>query len=67
MIPHLTINPPVRCLSRDERTGSLVVSWPFSRKSSIVLFQVLVLLVKEQKDTSLGLRFVRVCTNAEVS
>jgi hypothetical protein len=28
VITHLTTNPPVRCLNRAERTGSLVVSCP---------------------------------------
>jgi hypothetical protein len=27
MVTHLTTKPPVRCLNRAERTGSLVVSW----------------------------------------
>jgi hypothetical protein len=28
VVTHLTTNPPVRCLNRAERTGSLVVSCP---------------------------------------
>jgi hypothetical protein len=32
VVTHLTTNPPVRCLNRAERTGSLVVSWPFTTK-----------------------------------
>ena len=30
VVTHLTTNPPVRCLNRAERTGSLVVSWPLT-------------------------------------
>ncbi|KAF1924263.1 uncharacterized protein M421DRAFT_20850, partial [Didymella exigua CBS 183.55] len=31
VVTHLTTNPPVRCLNRAERTGSLVfnVLWPY--------------------------------------
>jgi hypothetical protein len=30
VVTHLTTNPPVRCLNRAERTGSLVVSRPLT-------------------------------------
>jgi hypothetical protein len=30
VVTHLTTSPPVRCLNRAERTGSLVVSWPLT-------------------------------------
>ena len=33
VVTHLTTNPPVRCLNRAERTGSLVVSCPFAKNA----------------------------------
>ncbi|KAF2625017.1 hypothetical protein BU25DRAFT_130876 [Macroventuria anomochaeta] len=32
VVTHLTTNPPVRCLNRAERTGSLAVSWSLTTK-----------------------------------
>jgi hypothetical protein len=36
VVTHLTTNPPVRCLNRAERTGSLVfnVLWPYVENKS---------------------------------
>jgi hypothetical protein len=45
VVTHLTTNPPVRCLNRAERTGSLVVTCPTTTKTDKLPVHGMVLLV----------------------
>jgi hypothetical protein len=52
MVTHLTTNPPVRCLNRAERTGSLVFNVLWSYVEEVVLYSQYILILIELTTTA---------------